>query len=60
MYFEIHKSPRSKQYWFVIKSLGNHKALASSEMYERKASAVKAIEVIASSKNAQCFDKTGE
>lgn len=60
MYFEILKSAKTKKYWFVIRSLGNHQALASSEMYTRKANAINAVQVIANSKNAHYIDRTQE
>lgn len=60
MYFEMYKSTKNQQYWFVIKSIGNHRTLALSEMYIRKESALNAIQVIASSRDAKYYDKTGE
>lgn len=61
MYFELYKSSRNHQYWFVIKSGGNNKALATSEMYERKESALHAIELITTgATNAIYYDETGE
>lgn len=60
MYFEVFKSPKNQQYWFVIKSHGNHSTLAISEMYTRKENAFNAIQVIVSSTEATYYDKTGE
>jgi len=61
MYFEIFKNKTLGQYWFVIKSLGNHQTLATSEMYARKASAVDTIVVIANNGiGSKYYDKTSE
>ncbi|MDB5169686.1 MAG: hypothetical protein JWN82_82 [Candidatus Saccharibacteria bacterium] len=60
MYFEIYKSAHNHQYWFVIKSLGNNKVLATSEMYERKESAIHTVQLIGSSSDARYYDQTGE
>ena len=59
MYFEIYKSHKNDQYWFVIKS-SNHKSLASSEMYVSKQSVLNALEIIAEGRTVDCYDKTGE
>ena len=61
MYFEIFKNNSVGQYWFVIKSLGNHQTLATSEMYVLKASAIDTIRVIANNGNgSKYYDRTGE
>ena len=61
MYYEIHKNNTWKQYWFVIKSGGNHQTLAASEMYTRKEDTISAMNII-SNNAANClyYDKTGE
>jgi len=61
MYFEIYKNHTISQYWFVIKSTGNHQVLATSEMYTRKESAVQTIHIIATGgAGSLYYDKTGE
>lgn len=61
MYFEIFKNQTIRQYWFVIKSSGNHQTLATSEMYTRKESAISTIQLIANNgKGSLYYDKTGE
>jgi uncharacterized protein YegP (UPF0339 family) len=61
MYFEIFKSTANGQYWFVIKSAGNHQTLATSETYVRKESALHAIGLIANNANgSKYYDRTGE
>ncbi len=61
MYFEIYKNPVLRQYWWVIKSDGNHQTLATSEMYTSKQSCRNAIDIVASqSAGKPVYDKTGE
>jgi uncharacterized protein YegP (UPF0339 family) len=61
MYFEIFKNTTLSQYWFVIKSSGNHQILATSEMYTRKESAVHTIGVIANNgAGSLYYDRTSE
>lgn len=61
MYFEIFKNTTLNQYWFVIKSSGNHQTLATSEMYTRKESAIHTIGVIANNATSSLYyDRTGE
>lgn len=61
IYFEIWKNSALKQYWWVVKSEGNHQTLATSEMYVSKQGARNAIEIIAKeSLGKPVYDKTGE
>jgi uncharacterized protein YegP (UPF0339 family) len=60
MYFDIHKSTRTGEYWWVAKG-ENNKTLCSSEQYTTKASAKNAIRVIKDgAKAAAVYDETGE
>ena len=61
MYFEIFKNTTINQYWFVIKSSGNHQTLAVSEMYTSKQSVISTIQVIANNGiGSLYYDKTSE
>lgn len=60
MYFDIHKSSRTGEYWWVAKG-ENNKTLCSSELYTTKASAKNAIRVIKDgAKAGAVYDETGE
>ena len=56
MYVEIRQSSNG-QYYFVIRSNGNHYKLATSELYINKADAVHAAHLIADYGTAQVVDK---
>jgi uncharacterized protein YegP (UPF0339 family) len=60
MYFDIHKSSRTGEYWWVAKG-DNNKTLCSSEQYTSKAAAKNAIRVIKDgAKGGTVYDETGE
>jgi uncharacterized protein YegP (UPF0339 family) len=60
MYFDIYKSSRSGEYWWVAKG-ANNKTLCSSEQYTTKAAAKNAIRVIKDgARSATVYDETGE
>ncbi len=60
MYFDIYKSKRNGQYWWVAKG-GNHETLCSSELYTTKAAAKNAIRVVKEgAAGATVYDETGE
>lgn len=60
MYFDIKKSSKTGEYWFVAKS-GNHGTLCTSELYKTKQSAKHAIRVIKDdARTATVYDDTGE
>jgi uncharacterized protein YegP (UPF0339 family) len=60
MYFDIHKSSRTGEYWWVAKG-ANNKTLCSSEQYTTKSAAKNAIRVIKDgAKSATVYDETGE
>ncbi len=60
MYFDIKKSSKTGEYWFVAKGK-NHRTLCSSELYESKQSAKHAIRVIKDeAASALVYDETGE
>ena len=57
MYLEI-KTSTNGQYYFLIKSEGNHRTLANSEMYINKSDALHAARLIANHGRAEVFDTT--
>jgi uncharacterized protein len=60
MYFDIHKSSKTGEYWWVAKG-GNHETICSSELYTTKAAAKRAIRVIKDEAAiASVYDETGE
>lgn len=60
MYFDIYKSERTGEYWWVAKG-ANNKTLCSSEQYTTKAAAKNAIRVIKDdARSATVYDETGE
>lgn len=60
MYFDIKKSSKTGEYWFVAKAK-NHGTLLTSELYTSKQSAKKAIRVIKDgAASATVYDETGE
>ncbi len=60
MYFDIHKSSKNGQYWWVAKG-GNHETICSSELYTSKASAKHGIRIIKDGAAAAgVYDETGE
>lgn len=60
MYFDIYKSSRTGEYWWVARG-ANNKTLCSSEQYTTKAAAKHAIRVIKDdARSATVYDETGE
>lgn len=60
MYFDIYKSQRTGEYWWVAKG-ENNRTLCSSEQYTTKAAAKNAIRVIKDgARVATVYDETGE
>lgn len=60
MYFDIHKSSKNGQYWWVANAK-NHGTLCTSEMYTTKAAAKHAIRVVKDgAATAVVYDETGE
>lgn len=60
VYFDIHKSSRTGQYWWVAKG-ENHQTLCSSELLTTKQSCKDAIKVIKrGAATAAVYDETGE
>lgn len=60
MYFDIHKSTRNGQYWWVARG-GNNETICSSEMHTTKASAKHGIRVVkGGAESATVYDETGE
>jgi uncharacterized protein YegP (UPF0339 family) len=60
MYFDIYKSTKNGQYWWVAKG-ENNKTLCSSELYTTKQAAKDTIKVVkAGAANANVYDETGE
>jgi uncharacterized protein len=60
MYFDIKKSEKTGEYWFVAKA-GNHGTILTSELYKSKQSAKHAIRVIKDDpRSATVYDDTGE
>jgi uncharacterized protein YegP (UPF0339 family) len=60
MYFDIYKSTKTDQYWWVAKG-ENNKTLCSSELYTTKQAAKDTIKVIrAGAGDAYVYDETGE
>lgn len=60
MYFDIHKSSRNDQYWWVARG-ENHKTLCSSELMTTKQACINGISVIKDgAKTANVYDETGE
>ncbi len=57
MYIEVMPSTNG-QYYFVIKSNGNHHKLAVSELYINRQDALHAAQIIASNGPAPVFDRT--
>lgn len=60
MYFDIYKSQKTGQYWWVAKG-ENNKTLCSSELYTTKQSAKDTIKVVKQgAASASVYDETGE
>jgi len=60
LYFDIKKSEKTGEYWFVARA-ANHGTLCTSELYKSKASAKHAIRVIMDdAASALVYDETGE
>lgn len=60
MYFDIHKSSKTDQHWWVAKG-ENHETLCSSELYTTKQAAKDTIKVIKlGAASANVYDETGE
>lgn len=60
MYFDIYKSAKNGQYWWVAKG-ENNRTLGSSELMISKQSCVDAIKVIKQgASSANVYDETGE
>ena len=60
MYFDIYKSTRNGQYWWVAKG-ENHETVCSSELYTTKSAAKRGIRVIKDgAASARVYDETGE
>lgn len=60
MYFDINKSAKTGQYWWVAKG-ENNKTLCSSELYTTKQAAKDTIKVIKQgAASATVYDETGE
>lgn len=60
VYFDIKKSSKTGEYWFVAKA-GNHGTILISELYKSKQSAKKAIRVIKDgAAGVIVYDDTGE
>lgn len=60
MYFDIYKSAKTGQYWWVAKG-SNHETLCTSELYTTKQAAKDTIKVIKrDASSANVYDETGE
>lgn len=60
MYFDIFKSSRNGQYWWVAKG-ENHETLGSSELMTTKQACVHGIRVVKDgARTASVYDETGE
>lgn len=60
MYFDIYKSSRTGQYWWVAKG-NNHETMCTSELLTTKQSCKNAIKVIKNgAADATVYDETGE
>ena len=60
MYFDIYKSSRNGQYWWVAKG-ENNKTLCSSELMTSKQACVNGIRVLKDgAATANVYDETGE
>jgi uncharacterized protein YegP (UPF0339 family) len=60
VYFDINKSSRNGQYWWVAKG-ENNETLCSSELMTTKAACIKGIRgVKAGAGSANVYDETGE
>lgn len=60
MYFDIYKSSRNGQYWWVAKG-ENNKTLCSSELMTTKQACINGIRVIKDgAATANVYDETGE
>ena len=60
MYFDIHKSTKNGQYWWVAKG-GNNETLCSSELMTTKESCLNGIRVMKQgADSAPVYDETGE
>jgi uncharacterized protein YegP (UPF0339 family) len=60
MYFDIYKSSKNDQYWWVAKGQ-NHETLCASELMTTKESCLNGIRVVKQgAANAGVYDETGE
>ena len=60
MYFDIHKSEQTGQYWWVAKG-ENHETLCASELLTTKQSCKNAIRIVKQGvSSALVYDETGE
>ena len=60
MYFDIYKSSKNDQYWWVAKG-ENNKTLCASELMISKQSCINGIKVIKEgASTANVYDETGE
>ena len=60
MYFDIYKSQRNGQYWWVAKG-ENHETLCASELMTTKAACKRGIRVVKDgAATATVYDETGE
>ena len=60
MYFDIYKSSKNNQYWWVAKG-ENHETLCASELMTSKQSCISGIKVIKKgASTANVYDETGE
>ncbi len=59
IYFTLFKSPANQQWYFNIRSAGNHAVLAASEGYYNKLDALNTINVIrAGAASARIYDES--
>lgn len=60
MYFDIHKSSKNGQYWWVAKG-ENNRTLCSSELMTTKQACINGVSVVKEGAHAaNVYDETGE
>lgn len=60
IYFYVHKSTVNGQWYFNIRSSGNHQIIATSEGYRNKQDALSTIHVIRNAATARVYDASTE